>query len=524
MKYYKEDSPLNTIHKIRTLLHSLGIILKEEPISNGLFYSCRVSIANHRLEKLNIGTNGKGRSFEFSMASGYAEFMERIQNHVLFNNIKKVAHPKFLNQLPPNSSYLKKIKEEGLALDFFFDPNEEFWEVDKLLSDSSCSLWGLLCLSSKEEALDFLKKENLESLLTIPFYSVFDREVKQLPIDLILKVSGTNGMCAGNTPQEALLQGFGEIFERYVLSEIYFKQLTPPTIPFSEFENTIVYDRLIKLKDEYGYEVTIKDCSLGRNIPALGLLIVDKENGLYNFKLGVDFTPEIALERCMTEIYQGSLFFKGLPVHFFDKDEAADESVLDDPEYYNFNRIFVDSSGQWPLSLFLDTNSYEFNGFSPSYGNSTKDDLALAIELVRKLGFNHIFIRNNSFLGFPTYHIVIPGMSQYIRKPSDFGTYKKSFADLNVIRSLDSMTEDKIKKLAKALLENYDIMKYLKFNYTDIYLPTLHDDLLALDIELLAFMTFYYLEDFSHAYLFMKKFLIEKDLIQYRYYYNFGLY
>lgn len=520
MKYYKEDLPLNTLHKIRTILHSLGLILQENHISNGTFYSCRVSIANHGLQKLNIGTNGKGRSFEFSAASGYAEFMERIQNHVLFNNVKKVGHRKFVSQLPPDSSYRDKIVRENLILDFFFDSKEEMWDLDKILKECSCALMDLLCLSTQEELENFIKNEKQTTLLMLPFYSVFDKKVKHLPIDYILKVAGTNGMCAGNTPSEALLQGFGEIFERYVLGEIYFKHLTPPTIPFDAFQDTIVYDRLIKLKEEYGYDVTIKDCSLGREIPALGLLIVDKENRLYNFKLGVDFTPEIALERCMTEIYQGSLSFKGLPMQFFDKDEIRlDDNVGEDPEYYNFNRIFIDSSGQWPISIFSDKNSYEFKGFSPSYGNSTQEDLKLAIGLIKKLGFKDIFIRNTSFLGFPTYHIVVPGMSQYIRKSTHFGTYKKSFPDLSLLRSLPSVTDDEMRMLAKALAENYEIMKYFEFNYTDVYLPNINEDLLELDIELLAFMVFYYLEDFNQAYVFMNKFLLNKDPAQYVYYY-----
>lgn len=33
----------------------------------------------------NIGTNGKGRSYDFSLASGYAEFMERFQNRLVFD-------------------------------------------------------------------------------------------------------------------------------------------------------------------------------------------------------------------------------------------------------------------------------------------------------------------------------------------------------------------------------------------------------------------------------------------------------
>ena len=87
MKKYKKYLPTQTIHLLRGILNNLGVILYERHMIHKDFYSCRVTLGNDGLIPLNIGTNGKGRNFEYSMASGYAEFIERLQNRLLLNAV-----------------------------------------------------------------------------------------------------------------------------------------------------------------------------------------------------------------------------------------------------------------------------------------------------------------------------------------------------------------------------------------------------------------------------------------------------
>ena len=77
---YKAVDPTDTIHRIRDILHGCGIFSYERfwDVNRNKFASCRVEV-----EKAAIGTNGKGVSPEFSLASAYAEFMERFQNLLL---------------------------------------------------------------------------------------------------------------------------------------------------------------------------------------------------------------------------------------------------------------------------------------------------------------------------------------------------------------------------------------------------------------------------------------------------------
>ena len=76
---YKEVAPEETVKRIKKILNEVGIKTEEkwqEKSSVGT-YSLRVCVKG-----TDIGQNGKGMTKEFAMASGYAEFLERLQNGV----------------------------------------------------------------------------------------------------------------------------------------------------------------------------------------------------------------------------------------------------------------------------------------------------------------------------------------------------------------------------------------------------------------------------------------------------------
>lgn len=159
-------------------------------------------------------------------------------------------------------------------------------------------------------------------------------------------------MAAGNTCKEAILQGLCEIFERYAVFEIYLSKMAPPTIDTEYFRGTEICARMKDLEVNYHLDIILKDCSLHKGLPVIGVLIIDKENHTYSFKLGADFVPYRAVERCLNEVYQGTIRFKGMPLGLFDLNEGARwEFSAADYRYYNLNRIFINGSGFWPESI-----------------------------------------------------------------------------------------------------------------------------------------------------------------------------
>lgn len=517
MKKYKESFPLDTIYRVKNILNDIGILTKDTHFGQYPCYSCRISIGNSELSALNIGTNGKGRSFEYSMASGYAEFLERLQNHILLPK-KKYATRKFLNDLSPDSMYVKNLYEKQLVLEYVYDINEENWDISTILLQLKEDLQQLFCMYTEKELFQFFTNDlDLKTSIMVPFFSVQNNKEILLPLDIFTAATASNGMCAGNTPEEALVQGFCEIFERYVAKQLYYNEITPPDITMSYFEGTPAYEELLHLRKNLNYHIIIKDCSLQKGYPVIGVLFIDQANQRYNFKLGADFIPYIALERCLTEILQGSKDIPTLPIHFFDLNSDKSQSVFDNFFDYNFQKIIIDHSGYWPISLFSCYSSYDFKGFSNLFGKSEKEDLNRCVQLIREQGYN-IYIRDNSILGFPSYYIVIPGFSQLINDKALYDLYKKTFSKISV-KDLHSIDKSQARILANAIDDNYYLIKYFRFNYAKLYLYNISEDLFDLDIELLVFMLFYYIEDFDQSKKYIDLFLENKERSFYNYYY-----
>ena len=82
MNYNRKDcTPRETIEKIKKILNSFSIkVIEKRMINiNNSFYSVRVELRDFP----GIGTNGKGITRDYALASAYGEFMERLQSFFL---------------------------------------------------------------------------------------------------------------------------------------------------------------------------------------------------------------------------------------------------------------------------------------------------------------------------------------------------------------------------------------------------------------------------------------------------------
>ena len=81
-------------------------------------------------------------------------------------------------------------------------------------------VFASLRLQSKDELAAFMRDCFGEEMLKCaPFRCLNDGSSALLPIELVQMLCGTTGLCAGNTPEEAMLQGLMEVFERLCRKE-----------------------------------------------------------------------------------------------------------------------------------------------------------------------------------------------------------------------------------------------------------------------------------------------------------------
>ena len=395
MKPYKATLPEKTITRIRNLLLKNGILTTEKHFSyDTLYYSCRVTVENE-LHALNEGCNGKGMTPACALASAYGELMERIENRLFAFRDVKYASP--YSSIIPLKKYMEK---NSIKLSFRFYPDEQIC-IFKTKADFI--EYVLKFIPSYKTCIAKETEEQTYTVLEAPYYNIMQHRVELVPFELFRQATGSTGMCAGNVPEEAILQGINEIFERYVLQRLYINRLTPPIIPNSYFADTPILECLQKLQQQQNITFEIRDCSLGEGFPVIGLLLVDRKNNKYAFRLGADISPEIALERCYTETFQG---VEGTKNHFSPVSFKAIPDLKAD-----YNKNIIDGNGQYPYELLFNNESWKSSLPIISQGKNFKEDLHIYFNFIQSKN-GQCYIRDNSFLGFPAYHIFISGLSE----------------------------------------------------------------------------------------------------------------
>ena len=398
-KQYKADLPQNTIQRIREILNDADLFVEIiQSISNFDFHSCRLQICDEELAALNIGTNGKGLTKKYSMASAYAEFMERLQNRFLFiYDYFQYASKQYIASNKIDPVFSKFIKEGVLELDYYHSADEKIKLYEDLNMEERYFIENLF------RGKDFSTIIS-DEIIYAPFFNVSGNTVSYLPIKWLYLCSGSNGMCAGNTATEAIIQGVCEVFERFAMLRIFQQKIVPPNIPVDFFKGHHIYDLILEMQKKR-YKIIIKDCSLGMGLPIIGITVIDYETGKYAFHLGSDICPITALERCFTELFQGGEKIRFNYIHQFHKDRYDIEK--------NFFSHLYNGMGFLPEHIFSDQYSYEFNPTYFQHSTSDKEDINYLSKLISNLGHS-LYVRDVSFLGFPSYYVYIHGMSEVI--------------------------------------------------------------------------------------------------------------
>ncbi len=420
---YKETSPENTVKRIKKILKKNNVEVEKNWTKKSSVgtYSLRLCIKG-----TNLGQNGKGMTKEFALASAYAEFLERYQNGMLVFRTEKPSQ-----EFP----FLYSADEKKLSLEELVNQNDSF--IDNIFEEN------------KEECktkLEFLEKifGNEKQIISLPQYSVRDKKIVYIPHILSCHLVGSNGMCAGNSPEEALIEGISEILERYASMQIIYQKLALPEIPdefIAKFPK--VQGMYEKLKKSEGYVCKLLDCSMGGKYPVAGLIILQKNTGRFGFKLGAHPDYGIAMERCFTEAAQGMdiyTYAQGCLYDFKNEDLSSAENI----------REFIDTNvATLPYQLLSSEKSYNFTEMEDVSNLSNNQILNKLINQILKEGHD-IIIRDVSTLGFPSFRIIIPGMTEVTRTKMA-GRYRE-FEDVEyLLKDLNRINLINLPKVIKML-------------------------------------------------------------------------
>jgi len=436
----KDVGPQETQARIREILDGLGIRIEASQIYEAFdtLHSCRLNLAG-----TPIGVNGKGTTSELALTSGMAEFLERLQNQMLwgvdFGEDDKEAH-----------GFRYDVAERRLVDELGLPPAfDRSW----LYADGPP-------VTERAHAYSVqIVEQGLDERL-VPFYDRAEDRVIHLPFHFLLAIMSSNGMCAGNSPEEAVVQGLCEVYERYAMGRLYFDRVAPPPFPdhvLREFAPRYL-ELAERIEDSGEFRVFARDCSLGMGLPVAGVVLVSPTAHRFTLKLGADPNLDIALERCLTELYQGRASRGASVVNSLSVAPApAAPTVGGWHENVQFNTM----QDVFPLLYGAEVDpSHPFGWPVDRPCTDQFERYRSAMAPVDRHGYP-VYIRDVSFLGFPSFWVVVPGLSEiYALEEERWATLIKPRSRVEWMRDLANLDDRGIDRLID------DMRGYLEINAT----------------------------------------------------------
>jgi ribosomal protein S12 methylthiotransferase accessory factor len=114
-----------------------------------------------------------------------------------------------------------------------------------------------------------------------------------------------NGCAAGNSPAEAILQGFMELVERDSVALWWYNRLKRPGVELAGFDEPY-FQKLLAHYQTLNRDLWVLDISSDLNIPAFAAISRRNDKPVEDimFGFGAHFDPKVAILRALTELNQ----------------------------------------------------------------------------------------------------------------------------------------------------------------------------------------------------------------------------
>ena len=114
-----------------------------------------------------------------------------------------------------------------------------------------------------------------------------------------------NGCAAGNTIEEAILQGFLELVERDGVALWWYNRLSRPEVALESFDEPY-FQAVVEYYHSLGRELWVLDITSDLNIPTFAAISRRRDREVEDIILGfgAHFDPKLAIQRAITEVCQ----------------------------------------------------------------------------------------------------------------------------------------------------------------------------------------------------------------------------
>ena len=244
-----------------------------------------------------------------------------------------------------------------------------------------------------------------------PVWSLRDQRFKYLPTGLLYFFyedfhTDSNGCAAGNTREEAIVQGFLELVERDAYAIWWYNRLQRPEIDLSQFDDSYIRDLRAQFTG-YGRKIWVLDVTSDLGVPTYVAIMHWMQDGKENieFGSGAHFDRRIAMLRSLTELSQF------LSINVIDGGGMrGDRSTLD---------------GTTPLRLenhpFLNPANHAVPP-PPELGmtvplDSVKEQVEACVEVARRAGYDFLVLdQTRPDVEVPVVRVIVPGLRHFYKR------------------------------------------------------------------------------------------------------------
>jgi oxazoline/thiazoline synthase len=250
-----------------------------------------------------------------------------------------------------------------------------------------------------------------------PVWSLRDESFKYLPTSLLYFFyrgpgeyriyADSNGCAAGNTIEEAIVQGFLELVERDAYAIWWYNRLQRAEVDLGCFDDTYIRDLKIQLA-ETGRRLWVLDVTTDLGIPSFITIAHWKENGeeFIDFGSGAHFDARIAALRAMTELNQFlSIGLMGArnekpSLHEGDHDGVPPFRLQDHP-------YLTPSSAARVRPDF----GSKFGGLDP------REQASACVNLAKRQGLDFLVLdQTRPDIEVPVVRVIVPGLRHFYRR------------------------------------------------------------------------------------------------------------
>ncbi len=297
---YRSVSSRATVARFRKQVSPLtGVVTRLErieadlPMNTNFYAAHNFSAPAQNVDQLRAGLTGgsfgKGSTAEQGEASALMEAIERYSGIFQGDEIRVTRRfPDF----PPGDAIL---------------PN------DVLLYSGAQSESQTSAEDSNNSLLNPAHFDPSARIEWSPVWSLRDQRFRYLPTSLMYFFYGgplayhadSNGCAAGNTIEEAIVQGFLELVERDAYAIWWYNRSQRSGVDLSQFDDSYIRDLQAQLA-EAGRKLWVLDVTSDLGIPTYVAILHWVQNGQENieFGSGAHFDSRIAMLRSLTELNQ----------------------------------------------------------------------------------------------------------------------------------------------------------------------------------------------------------------------------